>query len=183
MDKEIIYLMEEIDRACDTLVEDHRELSFMSDDDLLEYFESTPFTKEIPMNIINECAVRYRSEQNLNEDVIQENAIMGALSALGGGLLAAGGAFSAALAGPWGMLVTSLGLSAAMAIFKKIKRAAAKKDKDAVEAEIMKAQAEIEAAKANGTFGKDDNAPAQAPQNNAQQAPPAPAQPQQQQKA
>lgn len=180
MDKEIIYLMEEIDRACDTLVEDHRELSFMSDDDLLEYFESTPFTKEIPMNIINECAVRYRTEQNLNEDVIQENAIMGALSALGSGLLAAGGAFSAVLAGPWGMLVTSLGLSAAMAIFKKIKRAAEKKDRDAVEAEIMKAQAEIAAAK-NGGSG---NAAPQTPADpSTQQAAPAPSQPQQQQKA
>lgn len=149
--------MEEIDRACDLLeieTEDHSDFQFMSDDSLLEFFEETPLYSEIPLIVFNECLYRYSKTVNLNEEILDENAIMGALSAIGNGLLAAGGAFTSVLTGPYGMLVTSLGLTAAAAIFRKIKRAAEKKDRDAVQAEIAKAQAEIAAAQQNKNGGQ-----------------------------
>ena len=113
----------------------------------------------------------------LNEDVVNENNInegvlSTALTALGAGLLAAGGVATSVLTGPYGMLVTSLGLTVATKIYTNIKRAAAKKDKQAVDDAIKQAEAEIAAAKQNG--GTPD-------QQNTQQQPQSP--PQQQTQA
>ena len=162
-DIELLYLMEEIDRACDYIGEDNVDISFMSDDTILEFLEKIPLHEELPLCLINECLVRSETSQVLNESTINENALMGALSAIGSGLLAAGGAFTSVLTGPWGMLVTSLGLTAAMSIYRKIKNAAEKKDKDAVQAEIEKAQMEIAAAEANKKNGNSGTNPQQIP--------------------
>ncbi len=177
-DVEMYKLMEEIDNAYD-LIRDMGEDMLqndvdaepdikMSDDELLTYLERTPFTSKVSLQVIGECADMYRNSMILREDIIYESTInegllSTALSKIGSGLMAAGGAVTNVLTGPWGVLVTSLGLTMATKLFGKIKRAAAKKDQKAVDDAIRQAEAEIAAAKQNG------NTQQQAPQSPQQQ--------------
>ena len=149
IEENIIYLLEEVDRACDLLTEDHTDSLFITDDELLEFLESTPLYKELPMCVINECLSRNNSHRLLKEDALEENAITSAIATVGKGLMKTRGIFTSLLTGPYAYLVTSLGLSAAMTLFRKMKSAAARRDQDAMNKEIQKAQAEIAAANAN----------------------------------
>ena len=171
-DVEMYKLMEEIDNAYD-LIRDMGEDMLqndvdaepdikMSDDELLTYLERTPFTSKVSLQVIGECADMYRNsmilcEDIINEDNINEGLLSTALSKIGSGLLAAGGVVTNVLTGPYGILVTSLGLSAAAKIFRNIKQAAARKDKQAVDDAIRQAEAEIAAAKQNGGLPNQQN--------------------------
>ena len=171
-DVDMFLMIEDIDNAYDLIRDTAEDMMTndvdaepdvkMSDEEILTYLERVPFTSKMSLQVIGECANCYRNsmilcEDIINEDNINEGLLSTVLSKIGSGLLAAGGVVTNVLTGPYGLLVTSLGLSAATKIFRNIKQAAARKDKQAVDDAIRQAEAEIAAAKQNGSLPNQQN--------------------------
>ena len=113
----------------------------LSQDEILDHLENTPFDRQLNLDVIKECLFTANGYMQLNEGVAS------VLGTIGNFLMKTGGAVGKVLTGPYGYLVASLGISAASALVKKMKAAAAARDKEKMDSIIKQANAEIAQAK------------------------------------